>query len=53
MSIDDKRFSGDGYVYDENGNYVSPTDDDYAHYKSEQDNLTNPLSDDYNKYDNE
>lgn len=49
----DRRFSGDGFVYDENGNYVSPLDDDYEYLKSEQGALTDPLSDDYCKYDNE
>ena len=49
----DKRFSGDGFVYDENGGCVSPLDDDYEFYKSEQEALTDPLSDDYCKYDNE
>lgn len=49
----DKRFSGEGFVYDDNNTPVSPTDDDYAFWQSEQDALTNPLSDDYNKYDNE
>lgn len=24
-----KRFSGDGFVYDDNDNVVSPVDDDY------------------------
>ena len=43
-----KRFSGDGVVY-----VVSPVDDDYEYWDSEQDALTNPLSDDYCKYDNE
>lgn len=48
-----KRFSKDGLVYDDNDNMVSPADDDYEYWKSEQDELTNPLSDDYYKYDNE
>lgn len=48
-----KRFSGDGYVYDDNDNMVSPIDDDYEYWKSEQERLTDPLSDDYCKYDNE
>ena len=51
--MSEKRFSGDGYVYDDNDNYVSPLDDDYGYWKSEQERLTNPLSDDYCKYDNE
>ena len=42
-----KRFSGDGFVYDDNDNVVSPVDDDYEYWDSEQDALTNPLSDDY------
>lgn len=48
-----KRFSGDGFVYDDNDNIISPTDDDYEYWKSEQNALTDPLSDDYCKYDNE
>jgi len=47
------RFSGDGYIYDDNDNMVSPLDDDYEYWKSEQERLTDPLSDDYCKYDNE
>lgn len=46
----DRRFSDDGFVYDGNNIYVSPLDDDYEFWKSEQ---TDPLSDDYCKYDNE
>ena len=46
----DRRFSDDGFVYDDNNTYVSPLDDDYEFWKSEQ---TDPLSDDYCKYDNE
>lgn len=49
----DKRFLDDGFVYDENGNRVSPVDDDYDFWKSDQESLTNPLSDDYCKYLNE
>jgi hypothetical protein len=49
----DKRFNDDGIVYDDNNTEISPTDDDYDYWKSEQENLTNPLSDDYHKYDNE
>lgn len=49
----DPRFNNDGFVYDDNGNYVSPTDDDFEFRKSEQESLTDPLSDDYCKYDNE
>lgn len=49
----DKRFLDDGFVYDENNHRVSPLDDDYEYWKSEQDRLTNPLSDDYCKYDSE
>ena len=49
----EKRFSGNGLVYDDNNNVVSPVDDDYEYWKSEQEVLTNPLSDDYCKYDNE
>ena len=48
-----RRFSGDGFVYDENDTPVSPLDDDYEYWKGEQDALTDPLSDDYCKYDNE
>lgn len=48
-----KRCSGDGFVYDEGDAYVSPLDDDYEYWRSEQDALTDPLSDDYCKYDNE
>lgn len=48
-----KRFIGDDFFYDDNDNVVSPVDDDYEYWKSEQDTLTNPLSDDYCKYDNE
>lgn len=40
-------------VYDDNRNIVSPLDDDYEYWKSEQDALINPLLDDYRKYDNE
>lgn len=47
------RFSGNGFVYDDNDDYVTPTDDDYEFWKSEQESLTDPLSDDYSKYDNE
>ena len=50
---EDRRFSGDGEVYDDNNTPVSPLDDDYLYWKEEQDALTNPLSDDYCKYDNE
>lgn len=50
---DDKRFSKDGSIYDDNNNEVSPLDDDYYYWKSQQDELTNPLSDDYDKYANE
>ena len=49
----DPRFDDDGFVYDDSGSYVSPLDDDYEYWKSEQEALTNPLSDDYCKYDNE
>lgn len=49
----DKRFNDDGYVYDDNNNYVSALDDDYDYWKYEQERVTNPLDDDYNKYDNE
>lgn len=49
----DKRFSDDGFVYDENNNQVSPLDDDYEYWKTEQENLINPISDDYCKYLNE
>ena len=48
-----KRFNDDGFVYDDNDNYVSPLDDDYEYWRSVQEALTNPLSDDYCKYDNE
>ena len=47
------RFSGDGYIYDDNDNMVSPLDDDYKYWKFEQERLTDPLSDDYDKYANE
>lgn len=49
----DKRFNNDGFIYDDNNNYVSPLNDDYEYWKSEQERLTDPVSDDYNKYDNE
>lgn len=49
----DPRFNDDGFIYDDNGDYVSPTDDDYEYWRSEQESLTDPLSDDYCKYDNE
>ena len=49
----DKRFSGDGFVYDDNSNRVLPIDDDYEYWESVQENLTDPRSDDYCKYDNE
>lgn len=48
-----KKFSCDGFVYDDNDDYVSPTDDDYEFWKSEQESLTDPLSSDYCKYNNE
>lgn len=48
-----RRFSGDGFVYDENDTYISPMNNDYESLKSEQEALTDPLSDDYCKYDNE
>lgn len=48
-----KRFSNDGFIYDENDTFVSQLDDDYDYWESEQEVLTNPLSDDYCKYDNE
>lgn len=38
-------------VIDENGNEVSPLDDDYYYYKSMM--SQSPLDDDWNKYDNE
>ena len=53
LTAPDPRFSDDGFVYDDNGTCVSPTDDDYEYWKSEQEALTDPLSDDYCKYDNE
>ena len=40
-------------VYDDNGTYVSPIDDDYEYWKYKQEERNNPLSDDYCKYDNE
>lgn len=48
-----KIYSEGGAIYDSNGDIVSPADDDYEYWRSEQDALTNPLSDDYCKYDNE
>ncbi len=48
-----ERYNEDSPIYDGNGDVVSPTDDDYEYWRSEQDTLTNPLSDDYCKYDNE
>lgn len=48
-----RRFSGNGFVYDENDAYVSPLEDDYESLRSEQETLINPLPDDYCKYDNE
>lgn len=50
---EDRRFSKDGYVYDDNNTRISPSDDDYRYWKARQEDLTNPLSDDYCKYDNE
>lgn len=50
---EDRLFSKDGYVYDDNNTRISPINDDYEYWKDEQDYLTNPLSDDYCKYDNE
>lgn len=47
----DKRLNDDGIVYDENQKEVSPLDDDYEYYKSEQEAMTNPLSDDYIRRD--
>lgn len=49
----DKRFLDDGIIYDDCNNEVSPLDDDYYHWKCEQERLTDPLSDDYCKYSNE
>lgn len=43
----------DDYVHDDDGNEVSPLDDDYEYWKAENEDATNPLSDDYCKYDNE
>lgn len=51
--IEDKRFSDDGLIYDDNNSIVSPLDDDYEYWKYKQEILTNPSSDDYCKYDNE
>lgn len=48
-----RHFSDDGFVYDDNDDYMSLLDDNYEYWKSEQEALTNPLSDDYCKYDNE
>ena len=48
-----KRFSGDGFVYDDSDNVVSPVDDDYEYWKSVQESLNDPLSDDYCKYDHD
>ena len=48
-----KKFSGDGFIYDDSGENISPVDDDYEYWKAEQNALINPLSDDYCKYDNE
>lgn len=53
LTVSDPRFNDDGAVYDDSGSEVSPLDDDYEFWKSEQERLTNPLSDDYCKYDNE
>lgn len=49
----ERRFDGDGYVYDDSGKHISQTDDDYEFWKAEQDALVDPLSDNYCKYDNE
>lgn len=49
----ERRFDRDGHVYDDYGNYISHTDDDYEFWKAEQEDLANPLSDDYCKYNNE
>ena len=51
--VRDKRFDNDGLVYDDNNNQISPLDDDWLYWKSEQESLTDPLSDDYCKYCNE
>lgn len=40
-------------ITDDNGNSVSPYDDDYEYWKQESERRQNPLDDDYNKYDNE
>ena len=32
----ERRFDGDGHVYDENSNYVSQVDDNYEFWKAEQ-----------------
>lgn len=56
MSIDPRNrliYVYEDTVYDDNGYEVSPLDDDYYYWKSEQDNLNNPLSDDYCKYDHD
>ena len=47
------KFSNEDIVVDENGNEISPLDDDYVFWKSENERLTNPLDDDYCKYNNE
>ena len=48
-----KNYFDDNTVYDDNGTEVSPLDDDYEYWKSEQEYYSNPLSDAYCKYDNE
>ena len=47
------KFPNQETVVDDNGAEVSPLDDDYEFWKTENERLTNPLSDDYCKYYNE
>lgn len=49
----DKKRYGDDSVFDDSGCILSPLNDDYAYWKSEQTSLSDPLSDDHCKYDNE
>lgn len=40
-------------IKDDNGNEVTPFDDDYFYWKSEWEDAHNPLSMDYQKYSDE
>ena len=52
IDLNNKNLDED-IVVDENGNEISPLDDDYEFWKVENERLTNPLSNDYCKYNRE